>query len=185
MKGYDYSSEGAYFVTICTHERQILLDDSAVERIVLERWNALPTKFPGTRTDQFVIMPNHVHGIAFIESPALGHSVHPTHGQSHGIAPTVPALRLDSHSRISLAKIVQWFKTMTTNDYIRAVRTHEVRPFQRRLRQRNYYEHVIRNEQELDILREYILGNPFRWQEDEENPVNCAVTDAAAHAQKP
>lgn len=81
-------------------------------------------------------------------------------GQSRGIAPT----------EVSLSEVVQWFKTMTTNEYIRGVKQSEWQPFPGRLWQRNYYEHIIRNEIEWNQIREYIQLNPMRWQEDELHP---------------
>jgi hypothetical protein len=71
-----------------------------------------------------------------------------------------------------LPKIVQWFKTMTTNEYIRMVKGEGYRPITQKLWQRNYYERVIRNDTELSRIREYILGNPMKWIEDENHPQN-------------
>jgi REP element-mobilizing transposase RayT len=65
---------------------------------------------------------------------------------------------------------MQWFKTMTTNEYIRCVKTHAWPLFDGRLWQRNYYEHVIRSEESLNRIRQYILDNPARWEFDRENP---------------
>jgi hypothetical protein len=64
---------------------------------------------------------------------------------------------------------------MTTNDYIRAARLGTVLPFPGKLWQRNYYEHIIRNESDLGNLREYIRNNPAKWDEDSENPRNLAA----------
>jgi len=85
----------------------------------------------------------------------------PDNGQSYGIAPT-------------LGRIVQWFKTMTTNEYIKAVRTSNNKPFPVKLWQRNYYEHVLRNETDLNSTRQYIIDNPAKWEEDKDNPKNFA-----------
>jgi REP element-mobilizing transposase RayT len=71
---------------------------------------------------------------------------------------------------------VQWFKTMTTNEYIRDVKQKDWPPFHRRLWQRNYYEHIIRDEGSLDRIREYIVSNPARWDLDRENPVDARHT---------
>jgi REP element-mobilizing transposase RayT len=70
------------------------------------------------------------------------------------------------HTGSPLYKIVQWFKTMTTNDYIRNVKTNNWKPFNKKLWQRNYYEHIIRNEIELNKIRKYILNNPLNWEKD-------------------
>ena len=162
LQGYAYSQKGAYFITICIQNRELLLDDIGTRAIVQKWWCFLPEKFPGIRIDQFVIMPNHIHGIIFIEPVGADHCVCPDIGQSHGIAPT-------------LGTIVQWFKTMTTNDYIKAVRTKTARPFPDRLWQRNYYEHIIRDETDLNGVRHYIIDNPAKWEEDRENPQNITM----------
>ncbi len=155
LKKYDYSQAGAYFVTICTQNRESPLDNFAARSMVQKWWDKLPTKFTEIQTDEFVIMPNHIHGIIFITPE----------GQSHGTAPT-------SLREPTLGKIMQWFKTMTTNEYIKAIRKNQVEPFSERLWQRNYYEHVIRNENDLNDIRQYIINNPTNWEEDENNPMN-------------
>ena len=124
-------------------------------------WTELPHKFPMIDLDYFYVMPNHIHGIIVIVGadlrvcpPALG---------AHAGA---PLLKKD----VALSEIVQWFKTMTTNDYIRGVKQLGWAPFKGKLWQRNYYEHIIRNEDELDHIREYIAGNPINWALDDDNP---------------
>ena len=120
------------------------------------------------------IHPNHIHGVIIIVEPddAVGANprvrsenprVRPesrqgqTLGQTHGSAPT-------------LGKIMQWFKTMTTNAYIRGVKQDGWEPFPGKLWQRNYYERIVRNERGLNAVRQYIQNNPVRWTEDRENP---------------
>lgn len=87
LKGYDYSQAGAYFVTICTQSREPLLEDVGIRSMVQKWWDALPQKFPSVQTDQFVIMPNHIHGIIFILDRPVRHvgadrCVCPNEGQS-------------------------------------------------------------------------------------------------------
>ena len=160
LKGYDYSRVGAYFITICTHNRELLFGEIKTKMIIQKWWDKLPDKFPSIQIDQFIIMPNHIHGIIFITSVGADPSVCPNQGQSHRIAPT-------------LATAVQWFKTMTTNDYIKVCRSRNTKLFQKKLWQRNYYEHIIRNETDLSSIRQYITDNPAKWDEDEENPSNA------------
>jgi putative transposase len=81
-------------------------------------------------------------------------------GRTHGFAPTDPG------EAVSLAEVVQWFKTMTTNEYIRGVKQMGWAPFAGKLWQRNYYEHIIRDEADFNIIRAYVLENQERWQED-------------------
>ncbi len=74
------------------------------------------------------------------------------------------------HAGSPLRKIVQWYKTMTTNEYIKNVKINGWQPFNKKLWQRNYYDHIVRNEFEVNSIREYIINNPLQWDNDEENP---------------
>ncbi len=186
LQDYDYASCGAYFVTICVQNRECpfgVVEGGAMEvndvgRMVQEWWAKLPNKFPGISLDEFMIMPNHFHGIVVIVgAPPCGCPPLPPRrcpyshsktgqphgaekqGQPHGVAPT-------------LGDVIDWFKTMSTNAYIRGVRQWDWPPFPGRLWQRNYYERILRNESELGIARKYILENPLKWDEDRENPAN-------------
>ncbi len=124
-------------------------------------WRELPNKFPSIRMDQHVVMPNHFHGILYVGAALCGRpgvdSVGERLGRPHRVAPT-------------LGDIISWFKTMTTNQYIRGVKTEGWPPFPGRLWQRNYYEHIIRDEDELNYYCTYIANNPANWQTDKENP---------------
>ncbi len=188
LKEYNYSQVGAYFVTICTQNRELLLDDVGIRLMVQKWWDALPEKFPDIRTDQFVIMPNHIHGIIFIVSVGADQRVclitgnhiglplqhRPiTHvGADQRVCPDEGKHRGSQQTKPTLGRIVQWFKTMTTNNYIKAVRMNNVEPFPGKLWQRNYYEHIIRDETDLNSIRQYIIDNPSKWEEDEDTPKN-------------
>ncbi|MDD3554241.1 MAG: transposase [Deltaproteobacteria bacterium] len=182
LKGYDYAQAGAYFVTICTQGRACLLGDvvdgdirlNDAGRMIESVWNDLPTFYPGVATDEFVVMPNHVHGIIVIVGAAPQRLVgaaprgrpdsddRPYSGQPQGVAPT-----------LSLPDVVHRFKTMTTKRYANGVKQSGWSPFAGRLWQRNYYEHIIRDGQDLDSIREYIVNNPLQWALDQENPLNA------------
>jgi putative transposase len=157
LRDYDYAQEGAYFVTICTRNRECLFGHIANGEIALNEsgnmvekwWLELNTKFPQIERDAYVVMPNHVHGVISIVGADL--RVCPDSGARTG-AP--------------LQTIVQWFKTMTTNEHIRRAKNNSANPQGSKLWQRNYYEHVIRNESSLNAIREYIVTNPFNWQDD-------------------
>ncbi len=161
LKGYDYSSVGAYFITICVQNRHCLLgeilagkmDLSHAGRMAVKWWEQLEKKFENVKTDEFVVMPNHVHGIIQIVACRGGHTDPPNKG-------------------LSLHEITQWFKTMTTNEYIRNVKTQGWPPVKSRLWQRNYYDHIIRNDDDLNRVRQYIRDNPMSWADDAENPAN-------------
>jgi putative transposase len=183
LRGYDYAQSGAYFVTICTQDRACLFGavvDGAMRlneagRIIQEVWEGLPRFYPGIAIDAFVVMPNHIHGIIILVGAGpcacpAGPCACPAGpcacpgptetGQPQGVAPTT----------LSLPDVVHRFKTMTTKRYIDGVKTRGWHPFPGRLWQRNYYEHIIRNEESLTRIRQYIVENPLRWHLDRENP---------------
>jgi len=125
-------------------------------------------------------MPNHIHGIINIVGgePCLAPDLHNQYskndqinnkGQTHGSAPTIP-------------RIIQWFKTMTTNQYIRYMKNNNSLQFQNHLWQRNYYDHLIRNDKLLDKIRQYIANNPQTWDEDEHNIKNYSIKGKACLA---
>ena len=170
LPGYDYSQDGWYFITICTQSRKYMFGEIIEDRMRLYSagvmaktwWLKVTNKFPLIQTDEYVVMPNHFHGIINIVGAAPSGRPIPGNtnnklGQPHRVAPTV-------------GDVVNWFKTMTTNQYIRGVRQNGWPPFPDRLWQRNYYEHIIRNEDELNRFRRYIADNPCNWQTDKENP---------------
>ena len=143
LRDYDYAQMGAYFVTICTQNREFLLEPPLVSMMITRWWEEMPLKFPIVSLDAFVLMPNHIHGIIVIDQTLAG------------------------MDQVKLGQIIQWFKTMTTNEYIKGVKELGWRPFQGRVWQRNYYEHVIRNDRELQAIRLYIEANPDNWKADE------------------
>ena len=156
LKSYDYSRPGAYFVTICTKERECVLNPKPAREIVQKEWDALSVRFPNIRMDEFVIMPNHVHGIVVIENVKMPRNVGAIH-----------ELPLHRRRHMLLPKIIGYFK-MNTAKRINALGGVIGNPFW----QRNYYEHIIRHEAELNTIQNYILDNPARWEDDEENPIN-------------
>ncbi len=167
---FDYSHSGPYFITIVTQHRLALLGRivdaelqlSAAGEMINRHWLALPKRFPGVALDEFVVMPNHVHAVLSItdESDPVG-------------APLVGARPLSHRdrttSKITLGTVVGAFKLLTTVAYTKGVRGSHWKPFDNRLWQRNYYEHVVRDEQSLDLIRSYIQANPSMWETDPEN----------------
>ena len=166
LQGYDYAQAGAYFVTLCTQNRECLFGDVAGEKMLLndagrmiEEWySELENKFHDVQCDEFICMPNHVH---FIVVNA---------GADPGVRPGASPRQGKEHICSSLHQVVQWFKTMSTNTYIQGVKQHGWRPFPDKLWQRNYWEHVIRHEPELNHIREYIQHNPLQWELDALHP---------------
>ncbi len=193
LKDWDYSRTGMYFGTICAQNRVCLFGDvvngdmrlNDAGRMVEKWWSELNHKFPMVQTDQFAVMPNHVHGIIAIVGAALrvcphdlpvcpdepgahtGAGAYTNMGAHTGVGAHTSA---GTHIGVPLPRIVQWFKTMTTNEYIRGVKQFGWPRFDRRLWQRNYYEHIVRNDDELNRIREYIMNNPLKWELDRENP---------------
>jgi putative transposase len=168
LKDYDYSQAGAYFVTLCIKGKGCLLGEIVNRAMVLNDagkmiekwWCKLSEKFEFIELDKYVIMPNHFHGIVNIV------------GADPGVCPVIKNKNINQgeHTGSPLHRIVQLFKTMTTNEYIHGVKQYNWPPFSGKLWQRNYYEHIIHNEDELNKIREYIVLNPATWHEDDENP---------------
>lgn len=148
-------------MTICTQDRQCLFGEiivgagpSASPNMVINDaasmiqsiWKEIPDHYPCVEIDEFVIMPNHLHGIVVLN------------GHPQGGAPT-----------LSLFDVAHRFKSLTTVRYRHGVKQNKWHPFPGKLWQRNYYEHVIRNENELNRIRQYIIDNPTNWDKDTEN----------------
>ncbi|MCL4535111.1 MAG: transposase [Bacteroidetes bacterium] len=195
LQGYDYSQAGAYFVTICIQNRASLLFGDIVDgsgvlpsqagAMVAQAWSDLPLRFPWIRLDAFVVMPNHIHGVIFIErqdrARAIGKGERDLHSSSaYASGPSDGKHRSNQAgdctawprgtSEGSLGRIIQAFKSLTTREYIIGVRDRRWPPFLGKLWQRNYYEHIVRGEDELDRIRHYIDDNPLKWQIDQDNP---------------
>lgn len=184
LKEFDYSSEGAYFVTLCVQGGQYLFGDVADDemklsdagRMVLSVWSELPRYGSSIAVDEFIMMPNHVHGIIFLNNVGAGPRACPDNGTP---TPTRRTNRLHKSGRpqggapymISLPDLVHRFKSLTTSRYRSGVIQSYWPPFVGKLWQRNYYEHIIRNESELTRIRAYIRDNPLNWETDEENPI--------------
>jgi len=179
LKGYDYSQAGAYFVSICTHNRACLFGNVVGEEIVLndagrmvEKWYfELENKFPDILCDGYVIMPNHFHAI-IINAVGADLRVCPNDlrvcpDQMGGPDQMGEHNKTGEHTGSPLHRVVQWFKTMATNEYIRGVKQNGWQPFPGKLWQRNYWERIIRDENELNRIREYIINNPLNWHDDE------------------
>lgn len=181
LKNWDYSANGYYYITICTKNREWLLGNivgekmqlSAIGEIVLQGWNDSFVMRAELFCDQFVIMPNHIHGIIIIEKPVHHADNVETHGrasQFHAVIPT------ETHSRASLpshppyrtpksvSSFISGFKSAVTKRVNEIRQTPGVPVWQSR-----FHDHIIRDEKSLHNIREYIVNNPMNWQEDEMN----------------
>lgn len=134
--------------------------------MVVHWWDKLPDKFETVELDQYVLMPNHFHGIIILRPPT-------TVWANPRVRPDLCRPKMPGrHTGPPLPQVVQWFKTMTTNAYIHGVNLHNWPPFPGKLWQRDYYERIIRDENDLDNIRRYIRDNPAQWVADNENPAN-------------
>ncbi len=161
LSGYNYSNPGAYFVTICTQGKKNLLDLTCVQNMIKLVWINLPYRFPILTLDEFTILPNHIHAILWLKNPLNDNEETNLLYPDNKDRSTLPA--------VSLGQIIQAFKSITTYKYIIEVKKKNCMMFDRRLWQRNYFEHVIRTESSLKRIREYIVNNPARWEFDREN----------------
>lgn len=154
LKNYDYSQCNAYFITICTYNRANLFKKAIVgshlcvrpndidpSKAIIFKWlNELEHKYQNLIIDEFVIMPDHIHFIIF----NLGVN-------NKGV-----------HIGTPLPEIIKWFKTQTTNDYIKLVKRGKFPPFDKHIWQRNYYEHIISNTKDYEKICKYIYENPLK-----------------------
>ena len=186
LKGYDYAQAGAYFVTICTKGRECVLEDSVVEGIILAVWHALPAWFPTIELDEFVIMPNHVHLIVWLLPPdEVGASLADAQiADAHdiewtGASPVPTEWVIPKPDTVNMAPtlsdVLGAFKSLVFTVYLDWIEVHD--PTRRaKFWQHNYFEHVIRGEIELNAIRQYIVDNPARWEQDRDNPIKIRPT---------
>ncbi len=189
LKGYDYTQPGAYFITICTHNRihwfghivDGVMRLNAYGEIVREEWfqAAVVRPYVVLYPDEFVVMPNHVHGIIWIidrgaETPDTRETLARTPQlvqAARRVAQSEASHRVASTSHGpdagSIGAILGQFKSATTRR-INALRNTAEPP----VWHRNYYEHIIRHERALNAIRRYIQENPLRWYLDRENPTH-------------
>jgi REP element-mobilizing transposase RayT len=194
LKGYDYAASGAYFITICAHERECLFGEvkeggmtlNAVGSAIVTCWQQIPVHFSNVVMDAFVVMPNHFHAVLHITDATVGakqgasaspgsdgihvdENVNFVKGGNKGEADESCAspLRPQGTQRGSLSAIVQNFKSVSTRK-INVLRDNPGCP----VWQRNYYEHVIRDEADYNRIAEYVTTNPQRWIEDKLHPNN-------------
>jgi len=174
---YDYSKAGLYFVTLCVHAGEyprvvpkirfgeitpvgedlcvfpkMILNNAG--QMINKWWNELNNKYRNIQLHEYIIMPNHFHGIIQIIDSITNTDTNNKTEKS------------GEHAGSPLQEMIQWLKTMTTNEYIRMVRQNGWQPFHEKLWQRNYYEHIIRNERSYVKIAEYIINNPVNWQND-------------------
>lgn len=192
LKGYDYSQAGLYFVTIVVKNRiclfgtitdgKMILNDAG--NMINDEWLGIPNRFQNVKLYEFTVMPNHFHSVMEITEPNVGatlvvaqnnmvalndpnmknqtgQTADTKNGHPQGIAPT------DKNAdKPTVGDMVGAFESITTVQYIRGVKNHNWPRFNGKLWQRNYWEHIIRNEKSYLKISEYILNNPANWHDD-------------------
>ena len=178
LKHYDYSQAGAYFVTICTKDRKLFFEDEFIKSIAETFWKEMPKHFINVKLDEFIIMPNHLHGIIIIENDiAVGTGHRPVQ-----IGHRPVQNRFQNPGKGSLSTIIGSYKSITIRTINEIVGTGHcpvqigqgnalpLREQKNFAWQPRFYEHIIRDEIELNKIREYIINNPLKWELDIENP---------------
>lgn len=185
LKGYDYATEGTYFITICTYHRESYFGEiqngimglNQLGCLAAQFWQDIPSHFNDVNLDTWVVMPNHVHGILI-----LGHLPNINDQQNHKSQRRPQSQRRDAINRVSTAaghggitgkynpigkgtigEIIRWYKGRTTFE-IRKNHTFGWQP--------RFHDHIIRDENELNRIRKYILQNPLKWELNKDNPKN-------------
>lgn len=186
LQNYDYSQEGMYFVTICTYEKEYLFGEIKSDcrgtiscalnkegKVVEQCWKEIINHYDNVDLDEFIIMPNHIHGIICIthnvnqkhHGNQNHYGVQKHHGvQKHYGVQDIEPLRNEYQKTISgsIGSIIRGFKIGATKWFRKNTDIYQVW-------QRNYYEHIIRDERDLNRIREYIILNPHNWEEDKYN----------------
>lgn len=166
LPGYDYTRADAYFVTICVYQRQCLFGDVADGEVVLneyglvvqQTWHDLPNHFQHIVLDQFIIMPNHLHGVIVFGGDTSARTSVRTSAVGAQHAAPLQCVQNPHVISGSLGAVVRSFKSAVT----KRINTHRCTPGHP-VWQRNYYEHVIRDDRDLVNTRQYITTNPTRW----------------------
>ena len=154
LKGYDYSQEGLYFITICVQDRECLfgkivdhpimiLNDAG--KIADQCWLAIPQHFPDVVLHEYIVMPNHVHGIIEITNNVGAKNFSPLRPPKPAM-PRTPSRTIGSIARGFKIGVTKWFDQSVW--------------------QRDYYEHIIRSTDEYERIANYIINNPAKWRED-------------------
>ena len=184
LKEYDYSQVGLYFITICTQKHLCLFGKIEEGKMILNEYGIIAEKEliktsemrPNIHLDEFIIMPNHIHGIIEItnrrgtmrRAPSMHR--YPTSYR----APKVEQFGKPTSNTIPT--IIRGYKSALTKQ-INILRNQPGVP----VWQRNYFEHIIRNEKEMNETREYIINNPLKWDLDKQNPNNIMYDRSIEH----
>jgi len=184
LKGWDYSRPGFYFITICVKNKKCIFGRikngemvlSEAGKISSKYWSTIPEHFPFVRLDQYIIMPNHIHGIIEIQSAPVNNNSIPVETPNLGVSKSnkadveTPNLGVSTANKIDGRMIVQWKPKsigVIINQYKRICTIEIRKQMPSFCWQSRYYDHIIRTEEELNRIREYIMHNPMKWSDDE------------------
>jgi REP-associated tyrosine transposase len=166
LTGYDYSQSGYYFITLITQNREKLFGEIQDKKMELNdigqmidiEWNQIPNRFKHAVLDQYIIMPDHFHGIIQIKCNKIISECNDNNVGSQCMGTSsVPA------GKTTLFDIIGAFKSITTNVYINGVKNNNWPRINKRLWQLRFHDHIIRNKNELNRIRNYIIANPFNY----------------------
>ena len=174
LAGYDYASPGAYFITLVTYQRLCLfgtirdgeMELSAVGMIVAEKWHEISGHFTNVELGEYVVMPNHVHGIIILHDVPRRGVVSTPAGRGGGTPPD-DLKKGDETSPLrwtTLGQVVAYYKYQSTKQVNAVMDSPGTQ-----LWQRNYYDHILRNDKEYARINAYIASNPIHWEDDDEN----------------
>jgi REP element-mobilizing transposase RayT len=174
LQTWDYSNNGAYFITICTQNREHFFGNikngimqlSEIGKLAEQYWLEIPNHFPFVELGNFVVMPNHVHGILIInkiDNPTLSstESVETRHflvSTTINLNTTIGSLRFQNQGKNTISSIVGSYKSIVTKT---SRQTHSDFGWQSR-----FHDHIIRNSKSFDIIQNYIFENPLKWKND-------------------
>jgi len=171
LKGYNYAQDGWYFVTVCTKDRKHFFGKiingemrlSKIGKMAEKFWQEIPAHFPDVKSDEFIIMPNHIHGIIIIENNIVGNK-------------NFCSLRWQTKWARSLSSVIRGFKIgvkrwCRENNYVLNKNFCSAQFAW----QKSFYDHIIRTEKSLNKIRNYIYNNPLRWELDRNNSENLLM----------
>lgn len=178
LRGYDYTRDGVYFITICTHGKDCVFGEIADGemrlrewgRVVQIEWRRTATVRPNASLGAFVVMPDHIHGLLVLaraEPKPAPESPRPRTGDPSGRPATAPVLQPTGPAAGSLGAIIGQYKSAVTKR-IRTLSDAQAGP----LWQRGYHDHIVRGDEALQRIREYVETNPKRWELDSRHPGN-------------
>jgi REP element-mobilizing transposase RayT len=164
LPGWDYRTSAVYFITICTHNRECLFDNRTWADVAATAWLAIPTNVPRVVLDEWVIMPNHLHGVLILTDDVGGVPVGPFDWRWAAPTPSAEPRRFANAPSGSLGSIVRSYKAAVTRRINERCGTLGCKRWQR-----GYYERIVRDNHELERIRLYVQDNPARWAEDRDN----------------